>query len=326
MQTITSQPVLLSACGPADWTWQAAAGCCRSMVRGLATSITLLVLSGFAGSAWADQSSITEADGQSCMGDDKSRKETKNVALQDAKRLAMEYAGSYLESESIVENFELKSDLVKAFRKAEVKVIDILEETWADGGCYTIRIKAEVIPNNEVMQTVNTTQMMADPRAPLNVKLWTSKDAYSAGENVRIYLQGNKPFYARLIYVDADSNNIQLLPNQHRSDNYFAGATIFEVPGNQDKFLMTVGAPFGAEKLVLYASTSPLGQITATPAGADVFVVAEAPQEISRRTRGISITKAGAGGSNGQSAGKPKSGGVAEFAESEVAISTSASE
>jgi hypothetical protein len=63
----------------------------------------------------ADQSSITEADGQSCLGDDKSRKQTQNVALQDAKRLALEYAGSYLESETVVENFQLKSDLIKAF-------------------------------------------------------------------------------------------------------------------------------------------------------------------------------------------------------------------
>jgi len=251
------------------------------------------------------------------MGDDKSRKQTRDVALQDAKRLAMEYAGTYIESESIVENFELKSDLVKAFRKADVKVIDIIQETWADEGCFTIRIKAEVIPNDELMQQVDTTQMMADPRAPLNVKLWTSKDSYTAGDNVRIYLQGNKPFYARLIYVDADQNNIQLLPNQHRSENYFAGATIFEVPANQDKFVMTVGEPFGAEKLVLYASTSPLGQLSTAPAGADVVVVEDAAPEIPRRTRGISLKKTGADG-----AGKTTE--VAEFAESEVAITTSA--
>jgi hypothetical protein len=267
----------------------------------------------------AGQSSITEADGQSCMGDDKSRIQTRDVALQDAKRMAMEFAGSYLESETVVENFELKSDLIKAFRRADVKVIDILDEVWADEGCFTIRIKAEVIPNDELMQQVDTSQMLADPRAPLNVKLWTNKDSYNAGENVRIYLQGNKPFYARLIYVDAGQNNIQLLPNQHRSENYFAGATIFEIPANQDGFVMTVGEPFGAEKLILYASTLPLGQLSTTPAGADIFLVKDAAPEIPRRTRGISLKKTGASSASG---GAVKSTEVAEFSESEVAITT----
>ena len=149
------------------------------LIRALLIMMSLAVSSPM---VLAGESSITEADGQSCMDDDKSRKQTRDVALQDAKRLAMEYAGSYLESETIVENFELKSDLIKAFRKANVKVIDILEETWAgeNNECFTIRIKAEVIPNDNIMQQVDTSQMLADPRAPLNVKLWTSKDSYKA--------------------------------------------------------------------------------------------------------------------------------------------------
>jgi hypothetical protein len=264
----------------------------------------------------ADQSSITEADGQSCLGDDKSRKQTQNVALQDAKRLALEYAGSYLESETVVENFQLKSDLIKAFKSAEVKVIEILEESWVEGDCYTIRIKAEVIPSKGVMKTIDTTMMLGDPRAPLNVKITTNKDSYETGDNMRIYLQGNKPFYARLIYVDADSNNIQILPNQHRSDNYFAGVTIFEVPERKDQFVMKVGAPYGKESLTLYASTAPLGTLSITAANADVYLVQDAAPEIARRTRGISLTKV-----TQEDVKQAKS--VAEFSEATVQITTS---
>lgn len=265
---------------------------------------------------WADQSSITEADGQSCLGDDKSRKQTQDVALQDAKRLAIEYAGSYLESETVVENFQLKSDLIKAFKSAEVKVIEILEESWVEGDCFTIRIKAEVIPSKAVMQTVDTSLMLGDPRAPLTVKITTDKDNYETGDNMRIYLQGNKPFYARLIYVDADRNNIQILPNQHRSDNYFAGVTIFEVPERKDQFVMKVGSPYGKESLTLYASTAPLGALSVTAANADVYLVQDAAPEIARRTRGISLTKA-----TTQDAKQAKA--VAEFSEATVQITTS---
>jgi len=264
----------------------------------------------------ADQSSITEADGQSCLGDDKSRKQTKDVALQDAKRLALEYAGSYLESETVVENFQLKSDLIKAFKSAEVKVIEILEESWIEGDCFTIRIKAEVVPSKEVMKTVDSNQMLGDPRAPLNVKITTDKESYKTGDNMRIYLQGNKPFYARLIYVDADRNNIQILPNQHRSDNYFAGVTIFEVPERKDQFVMKVGAPYGKESLTLYASTAPLGNLSITAANSDVYLVQDAAPEIARRTRGISLTKA-------TEADAKQAKAVAEFAESTIEITTS---
>ncbi len=264
----------------------------------------------------ANQSSITEADGQSCLGDDKSRNQTKDVALQDAKRLAVEYAGSYLESETVVENFQLKSDLIKAFKSAEVKVIEILEETWLDGDCFTIRIKAEVIPSKAVMDTVDDSLLLGDPRAPLNVKVTTDKDSYVTGENMRIYLQGNKPFYARLIYIDADSNNIQILPNQHRSGNYFAGVTIFEVPEHQDQFVMKVGAPYGQESLTLYASTAPLGELSVTAANADVYLIQDSAPEIARRTRGISLTKS-------TTTDKEKAKAVAEFSEATVKITTS---
>ena len=44
-----------------------------------------------------NQSSITEADGYSCMGVDHSRKETENLALQDAKRNAVEFSVSLRE-------------------------------------------------------------------------------------------------------------------------------------------------------------------------------------------------------------------------------------
>ena len=51
----------------------------------------------FALSSVAQQSSITEADGYSCMGVDYSKKETEQLALQDAKRQAVEFSKSYIE-------------------------------------------------------------------------------------------------------------------------------------------------------------------------------------------------------------------------------------
>ena len=64
--------------------------------------------------AMADSSSITEAEGYSCMGVDYSRKETENLALQDASRKAAEFSFSHLESTTGMEYFAFKQDLVEA--------------------------------------------------------------------------------------------------------------------------------------------------------------------------------------------------------------------
>ncbi|MFP6809064.1 MAG: DUF4384 domain-containing protein [Pseudomonadales bacterium] len=278
-------------------------------------SIVLLVLA-FSPFAMADQSSITNADGYSCMGVDHSRKETENLALQDAKRNAVEFSKTYIESETQMENFQLKSDLVKAFSKANVKVIEVLNEKWDDpntGDCYNIKIQAEVIPAKAEMQKIVASgAMLDDPRAPLSIKVWTNKDTFKEGEVMKIYLKGNKPFYGRLIYVDAAGINLQILPNPYRKDNYFQGGVIYEVPTGTDKFDLTVSAPFGTEKIVLYASTSPLGTLETKNLG-PVLQVDAPVKEIAARTRGITLTT-----SNSET----KKNQVSEFAETVVEILT----
>lgn len=288
----------------------------------------LLVFSFIAFSGWnasGSQSTITEANGESCMGDDKSRRETEQLALESAKRMAVELTSSHVSSTTVVENFELKQDIIEAFTRAEVKLLDVLDTNWREQGpfdrCVQIRIRAEVIPAAAPMARVSDVEEnRLDPRLPLNVSLWVNADdgQYVEGERLKIYLQGNKPFYARLVYVDALGNNIQLLPNQHRRDNYFQGATLFEVPEGRDQFELTVSGPFGSEELILYASTEPLGDVSVMPAGSDVYLVNDGIEQVGAKTRGIAIGKKQPQAE--KTAAPPPV--FAEFAESRVAIST----
>ncbi len=268
--------------------------------------------------ALADPSSITEAEGYSCMGVDKSRKQTETAALQDAKRNAVEFSKTHIESESMIENFELKKDLVQAFSKANVKILTILEKVWqdpTDGDCYTIRIKAEVVPEaGEMRRVAAANQTIDDPTAPLTIRVWTNKEKYNDGELMRVYVKGNKPFYGRLIYLDADSTPLQLLPNPYRQDNYFQGGVIYEVPQGNDKFDLTVQPPYGTEKLTLYGSTSPLGAIDKTDVG-PVYHVQETPVKIAAKTRSIAITVAKPGDNK-------KKQQVSEFDEASISITT----
>ena len=119
----------------------------------------------------AAQSAITDADGSACMGDDRSRKQTEQAALTDAKKRAVERTSTYIRNETEVKNFVVEKDLLPAYANAEVKVLEELEGSWykdpSTGDCFRMRIKAEVIPDVRTMETLAKDSRFAeDPSAP----------------------------------------------------------------------------------------------------------------------------------------------------------------
>jgi hypothetical protein len=267
----------------------------------------------------AQQSSITEADGYSCMGIDYSKKQTEQLALQDAKRQAVEFSKSYIESTTEMENFNLKRDLVTAFAQAEVKVVDIIESAWDDpssGDCYRIKIQAEVIPvAKDYNRVAAEARFSEDPSAPLSVKLWTNSSELLENQRLSIYVKANKPFFGRIIYTDASGTQLQLLPNPYREEVYFQGGVVYEIPSGLDQFDLIVSAPFGQESVALYASTSPLGELKSTNLGPVLEVQSE---DIPKKTRGIKVKKRPTSNLNNPSS-TPE---VAEFAEASLNLIT----
>ena len=279
------------------------------------TFLMLALLISLSTTLYAGQSTIVDVDGNACMGDDKSRKQTEQAAMADAKRNAAERAMTYLKSETQVKDFVLEKDLVNAYAQATIQVIQELEKSWfkdaAAGDCYRIKIKAEVIPDEKAMQKASQTKDFADdPAAPLKVKVWTDKPAYKQGDKVRIYLKGNKPFYARVLYRDAKGETVQLLPNPYRQDAYFNGGTVYDIPSGNDRFDLEVSPPFGEENIVVYGSTAELGSIE-TKAEGSVYRVTTESQDMGLKVRGIAVT------------GKQGKAATAEFYEETQSIKTS---
>jgi hypothetical protein len=264
--------------------------------RGLGFLFFLLVLMMFMiSNLYAIQSTIIEADGQACMGYDKSRKQTEEEALANAKKKAVQHAATYIKSESRIKDFELEKDLVEAYSNATVKVVQELSRTWyrdaSIGDCCQVKIKAEVIPDNEAMERISKGKSQADdPSAPLNVQLWTDKKEYKKGDKFKIYIRGNKPFYARILHKGVSGELLQLLPNPYRPDHYFNGGVIYEIPSGQDRFELEVTPPFGGENIILYASTAPLGDITLAPGGA-VYKIKTELGEVAARSRAVSLAQ-----------------------------------
>jgi len=278
----------------------------------LAAMIILL-----AAPVYAAQSTIKIAEGSACMGDDKSRKQTETAALADAKRNAVESVKTYVSSATEVKDFELQKDLVSAYANATVEVLETLEKGWykdpGQGDCYRIKLKAEVIPDEKTMKKAGAKAADAaldDPSLPLTVKVWTDKTSYAAGEKIRIYLKGNKPFFARVIYRDAVKNNLQLLPNPYRRDNYFQGGVIYEIPSGKDQFELEVNPPFGEENIIVYASVSELGDLKLKDEGS-IFAVQTRSKDIGVKTRSVKIKAA-----------SDDAGLAAEFSEVKAVVKT----
>jgi len=250
----------------------------------------------------AAQSTILEVEGKACMGEDKSRKQTEQEAVRDAKRNATEQALTYIKSETQVKDFTVEKDLVNAYAGAAVKVLQELEKAWykdADAGnCYRVKIRAEIVPDTKAMAAAAGTKKFADdPSLPLSVQLWTDKREYKQGEMVKIYIKGNKPFHARLLYKDASGQVLQLLPNPYRSDDYFNGGVTYEIPSTQDRFELEVSPPFGREDIVVYAGTAPLGDIKLkSPKDAAVYQVVTKSADVPGLTRGVKIQEKTGGG------------------------------
>jgi hypothetical protein len=264
---------------------------------------------------YASQSTITEADGNACQGDERSRRQTEQAALADAKRNAAEAAITYIKSESRVEDFALEKDVIAAYTDAAVKILEIRDKAWhrdpAAGDCYRVRIRAEVVPHAKAPAESGGAPAAAAPGGPLQVLIWTDKQRYREGEKIRIRLQGNRPFYARVLYRDASGGLLQLLPNPYRADNYFQGGVAYELPAEGDRFDLAVSPPFGAEDILVYASTSPLGTIDLAAAGG-VYQVETRPADVATRTRGVRIEAR-------PDAGQPVAAG---FVEGKVTIRT----
>lgn len=260
------------------------------------------------------QSLVTEIEGYACMGADHSRKETEQLAMTDARRKGLEYAAGYIAAESRVEDGQLKKDLVTAYSNGKVRVISEPKKEWyrdpALGDCFRVQTKLEIIPREEEMLKAVRKVAPDDPSAPLSVKVWIDRKSYGLGEKVKVCLKGNKPFYGTLVYRDAAGVLVQFLPNPFRKQNYFHGGTVYELPSGEDRYELEILPPFGAERITVYASTAPVGELNVAPAGS-VYTIRESEEVTARKSRSLNVVPK-----------QSEAGGAAEFVEHFVDLKT----
>jgi hypothetical protein len=259
------------------------------------------------------RSSIHTVDGYANLSEDMTLKETRSMAFANAKRQAVEMAQTYIQSKTKVENFELKLDEVNASAEGAVTILEQKDFGIEKNTRYHVWIKAEVEYSLKPGAQTTTPDGALDPGAPLTVKVWTSKKKYNKGDQIEIYLQGNRDFYARIVDITSDGNIIQLLPNDYRTVNRFKGGKLYKIPDQAqgDHFVLNVAPPYGQDQIVVYASEAPLGQIEAKPLGQGLSVVSGDRKSLAAKTRGIAVSGTG-----------PKMEAGADFYEATWTLST----
>jgi tetratricopeptide (TPR) repeat protein len=107
---------------------------------GMVAKISVAVLLvGLPAAAGADIRTVT-ATGEYRMGDNDTRTDAKRLALLDAKRLALEQVGTYLESITEVKTFGLSRDEIRAYTAGIVEVTEQATRTAMEGETTVVRV------------------------------------------------------------------------------------------------------------------------------------------------------------------------------------------
>lgn len=237
------------------------------------------------------RSIIQEVDGYGDMAGKFAIKQAKEHAIQAAKETALASANAYIAS--IIEP-GLDFVILDSKDGEKVEVLAHIQGGM-QGKRYHARVKTEVKwaiekSDTKSAQTVDQ-QWQNDPNAPLTVKIWTEQKVFQEGEKIVLFLAGNRDFYARVVDLMSDGTIIQLLPNTHRRDNFFAGRVAHQVPypDSGDKFELEVAPPFGTDRLVVFASSSPLGDVATQDIGNGIRLYQGTATQLAKATRGIKI-------------------------------------
>ena len=116
----------------------------------LANAVLLFVL---CGGTVAAEVLTTIATGEYRMGDNDNRTDAKRLALLDAKRLALEKAGTYVEGITEVKNFNLTKEEIRAYTAGIVEVVEQATRDTMEGATHIVRVDVRVKIDTDIVAT-----------------------------------------------------------------------------------------------------------------------------------------------------------------------------
>jgi hypothetical protein len=83
---------------------------------------------------------------------------------------------------------------------------------------------------------------------------------------------------------------LQLLPNDFRKINFFEAGKIYNIPDTGDRFALRASPPYGEDRIVVYASEAPLGQVAMEAVDQGLNRYKGNLKSFATKTRGVMIT------------------------------------
>ncbi len=140
-------------------------------------------------------------------------------------------------------------------------------------GQHTITVRAEAyLPETREIEVFEnrslSIMLMADPLARLanlkqdkpsfHVDIWTNKERYRVGEEIRFYFRSDRDCYLTLIDYDPSGKVKVLFPNRYYQNNFIRAGEAYTIPGGEYGFKLTIEPPTGIERIKAIATTKPL--------------------------------------------------------------------
>lgn len=174
------------------------------------------------------------ADGQAVLGEDTTPARARTLALNNARRSAIERAvGVTVHGSSVVYNAQLVSDIISAFSRGLI----VREEMLADGikteggsAFYFVRLRAGIKPLEprklNDFRIVRADVLRGGGTTP------SPNPVFRSGDEIQIQVKTSDDLYLNIFSVSQDGSITKLLPNSYVKNNKTSALTSFLFPNN----------------------------------------------------------------------------------------------
>lgn len=171
-------------------------------------------------------------EGSVPFGDETTYGDAKVRSRENARRAAIQQAvGTFVQSKSVVYNFQLAEDLIRTSLRGLIVEELILQEGVQSVGLagksvglmYVTKIKAKVRP----------VPMERKGTITVNVKL--NKTLFVDGEEMAIHVTANQDVFLHIFNVGQDDSVTVLFPNKYATDNHIAANADLVFPDDSQK-------------------------------------------------------------------------------------------
>lgn len=184
--------------------------------------------------AGATETEIHEvvAEGRALLGEDTTPAQARALALNNARRIAIERAaGVLVRGSSVVYNSQLISDLISAFSKGLI----VQEELLSDGiqtedgrAVYVSRIRARVKPVKQ--ETQKDIKIIKAEVSRADRIFSSSNPVFQDKDEIRIQVMAEGDLNMNIFSVSQDGRVVRLLPNQYMKQDRIPSRQNFIFP------------------------------------------------------------------------------------------------